>query len=410
MLNLKLNKKKLIISLLLLSFLLSSTGQANNVLIDMEINNLNNKINSQKQEISSIKEQQKKYQVQLESLLKDKVSLTNQIAIIENRMKKAELDIESANIEIDKVYLEIKKTEIDINKLDAEIESRKGHISNLLKLVYKQDQLSTLEMLLLNDSLADFLNSAKYLTDTNREIAGSVDKLKADKDSLELSKLALDDKNVELTKLKDQLEERRLSLGYEQENKSVILEETKSSEKEYQALIKIAKQQQEQAERDILAAENLIRKKMSEKDREKLENSDSTIAWPVPKNVITAGFYDSTYPYKNIIGEHPAIDIRAKQGTTITAAADGYVAKIKFNGSRDYAYIMLIHANGLSTVYGHVSAVFVTQDQYISQGQAIGKTGGTPGTTGAGMFSTGPHLHFELRLNGLPINPAKYLP
>lgn len=407
----KLKKKKLIITFILLSFLLSSSGQANNnVLIDMEIQNLNNKINNQKEEISGIKEQQKKYQVQLESLLKDKVSLTNQIAIIENRMAKAELDIESANIEIDKTYLEIKKNEVDVSKLDGEIEIRKGHISNLLKLVYRQDQLSTLEMLLLNDSLADFLNAAKYLTDTNREISGSVDKLKADKDSLELSKLALNDKNKELKKLKDQLEERKLSLGYEQENKAVVLEETKSSEKEYQALIKIAKQQQEQAERDILAAETLIRKKMSEKDREKLESSDSTIAWPVPKNVITAGFHDSTYPYKNIIGEHPAIDIRARQGTTITAAADGYVAKIKADGSRDYAYIMLIHANGLSTVYGHVSAVFVTQDQYVSQGQAIGKTGGTPGTTGAGRFSSGPHLHFELRLNGLPINPEKYLP
>lgn len=149
---------------------------------------------------------------------------------------------------------------------------------------------------------------------------------------------------------------------------------------------------------------------MSEKDREKLESGGTTIAWPVPKNIITSGFYDASYPYKNIIGEHPAVDIRAKQGTTITAAADGYVAKVKFDGSKDYSYIMLIHAGGLSTVYGHVSAAYVTQDQYVSQGQAIGKTGGTPGTTGAGRFSTGPHLHFEVRLNGLPVNPVNYLP
>jgi len=396
------------ITLLFFSFLPSS--RANNDLIDKEIDALNLKIQNQKQQIDAIKVKQEEYEKAIEAKIKDKLSLNNQLAIIDNRLAKAELDIESTNIEIDKTSLEIKKVELDAINLDKKIDNQRGHISNLLKLVYKQDQVTTLEMLLLNDSLADFLNASKYLGDTSREISGSVDDLKIDKEKLEDAKLSLDNKNKELLTLKNQLEERKAGLAYEQENKIYILEETKSSEKQYQALLQEAKQQYEQAERDILVAEQLIRQKMSEKDKVKLESGSTTIAWPVPKNVITAGFHDSSYPYKNIIGEHPAIDIRAGQGTTITAAADGYVAKVKFDGSRDYAYIMLIHAGGFSTVYGHVSAVYVTQDQYVSQGQAIGKTGGAPGTTGAGRFSTGPHLHFEVRLNGLPVNPVNYLP
>ncbi|MBN2854283.1 peptidoglycan DD-metalloendopeptidase family protein [Patescibacteria group bacterium] len=393
-----------------LFFTFSNSGQAQSDLIDKEINSLNLKIQNQKQQIEDIKVRQAEYQKEIEARIKDRVSLNNQLAIIENRLAKAALDIESTNIEIDKTSLEIKKVKLDSESLDKRIEEQKDHISNLLKLVYKQDQVTTLEMLLLNDSLADFLNANKYLSDTNREIGESVNQLKYDKLKLEEAKLSLEKKNEELLSLKSQLENRKLSLAYEQENKTYILEETKSSEKQYQALLQEAKQQQLQAERDIANAEQLIRQKMSEKDKEKLESGGTTIAWPVPKNIITAGFYDSSYPYKNIIGEHPAVDIRAKQGTTITAAADGYVAKVKFDGNKNYAYIMLIHAGGLSTVYGHVSAVYVTQDQYVSQGQAIGKTGGTPGTTGAGRFSTGPHLHFEVRLNGLPVNPEKYLP
>lgn len=400
----------LALAILLLFFSFLPSSQANNALIDKEIDALNLKIQNQKREIDTIKAKQKEYQKEIELRIKDKLSLNNQLAIIENRLAKAQLDIESTNIEIDKTSLEIKKVELDALNLDKKIEERRSHISNLLKLVYKQDQVTTLEMLLLNDSLADFLNANKYLNDTNREISSSVDDLKRDKEKLENAKLALDNKNKELLTLKNQLEERKSSLSYEQENKTYILEETKSSEKQYQALLQEAKQQQEQAKRDILAAEQLIRKKMSEKDKEKLESASTTISWPVPKNVITAGFYDSAYPYRNIIGEHPAIDVRARQGTTITAAADGYVAKVKFDGSRNYSYIMLIHAGGFSTVYGHVSAVYVTQDQYVSRGQAIGKTGGAPGTTGAGRFSTGPHLHFEVRLNGLPVNPVNYLP
>jgi murein DD-endopeptidase MepM/ murein hydrolase activator NlpD len=94
----------------------------------------------------------------------------------------------------------------------------------------------------------------------------------------------------------------------------------------------------------------------------------------------------------------------------LRAAGDGYVARVKFSGTTAYAYIMIIHSNGLSTVYGHVSSVSVEQDQYVLQGDKIGLTGGAPRSIGAGAFTTGPHLHFEVRKNGIPVNPLDYLP
>ena len=378
--------------------------------LDEEIEDLNLQINSQKKQLESIKLQQQEYQNKIQAVQKDKANLANQLAILENRLAKAQLDIESANLEINKTNLEIKKIEVDSASLDEKIEAQKQHISSLLRLVYKQDQVSTLEMLLLNDSLAEFINQAKYLEDTNRELGDSVEGLKEDKETLDQNKLALTDRNKELAALKENLEEKKGDLAYEQENKNYILEETKSSEKEYQSLLQRAKREQQQAESDIANAEQLVRKKMSEKDQTKLNNGNNTIAWPVPKNTIVATFHDPDYPYSKLIGEHPAVDIRAKQGTTITAAADGYVAKVKFDGTKSYAYVMIIHGDGLATVYGHVSAVYVSADQYVVQGQAIGRTGGTPGTVGSGGFTTGPHLHFEVRLNGLPVDPENYLP
>jgi murein DD-endopeptidase MepM/ murein hydrolase activator NlpD len=377
---------------------------------DAEIEALNLKIQNQKKQIDNLKAKQREYQAQIQAKQRDRISLSNQLSLLENRLAKAQLDIEEANLEIDKTNLEIQKIEVDSANLDEQIETQKQHIGNLLRLVYKQDQISTLEMILLNGSLAEFLNQAKYLEDTNKEIGQSVTDLKRDKERLDNNKLSLTEKNTELTTLKNKLEEKKNSLAYEQENKTFILEETRSSEKEYQNLLLQAKREQDQAAAEIASAERLIRQKMSQKDQQKLNNGNNTIAWPVPKNYIVSSFHDTDYPYRNIIGEHPAVDIRAKQGTTITAAADGYVAKVKFDGSRSYAYIMLIHGDGLATVYGHVSAVYVVTDQYVIQGQAIGRSGGTPGGAGSGGFTTGPHLHFEVRKDGLPVNPENYLP
>jgi murein DD-endopeptidase MepM/ murein hydrolase activator NlpD len=385
----------------------SVSGKAGS--IDEEIKVLNDKIQLQKKQMDDLSERQKAYQLVIEQKRQDKNNLLNQLSILENHTAKAQLDIDSTNIDIDKTNLEIKKIQLDMENVDNEVETEKEHISNLLRLVYKQDQVSSMEMLLLNDSLAEFLSQAKYLENTNSKIQESLNALQNKKDQLEKSQLSLDNKNKDLALLKGELEKKVSNLEYEQESKGIILQETKSSEAEYQNLLARAKKEQLQAEAEVYSLEKTIRQKMAEKDRAKLESGSSDISWPVAKRTITTGFHDADYPYRKIIGEHPAIDIRAAQGSTLMAAGDGYVARVKFDGSTKYAYIMIIHSNGLSTVYGHVSSVSVAVDQYVRQGDVIGRTGGAPRGVGSGAFTTGPHLHFEVRKDGIPVNPLNYL-
>lgn len=405
-------KLPIILLILILAGLLSNSssvlGQAGS--IDDEIKSLNDKIQSQKKQMDSLAERQKAYQAVIEQKRQDKNNLVNQLSILENRAAKTQLDIEGTNISIDKTNLEIRKIQLDMENVDLDIETEKQHIGNLIRLVYKQDQVSTMEMLLLHDSLSEFLSQAKYLENTNDKIKESLESLNNKKDQLEKSQLALDEKNKNLTTLKTELEKKVSNLAYEQESKEIILDETKSSEAEYQRLLAQAKKEQLQAEAEVYSLEKLIRQKMSQKDKQKLESGSSDIAWPVSGRVVTTGFHDADYPYRKIIGEHPAIDVRAAQGSTLRAAGDGYVARVKFDGSTKYAYIMIIHSDGLSTVYGHVSAVSVSVDDYVRQGDVIGKTGGASRGIGSGPFTTGPHLHFEVRKEGIPVNPLNYLP
>ncbi|MBU2456621.1 peptidoglycan DD-metalloendopeptidase family protein [Patescibacteria group bacterium] len=376
--------------------------------INTEIKELNKKIEKSKNKIKDIQAKQQQYSQNISQKQKEKASLNNQLSILDNRLAKTKLDIETVETEINQTNLEIKKVNIEIDDQNEKIQEEKEHISNILKFLYKQNQGSTLEILLLNDSLTDFINQVKYLEDLNGEVVNSLDVLKKYKKELENNKSDLDVKNKEIKNLKQELEEKIVSLDEEQNNKLFILEEVKGSEREYQRLLSRAKQEQEEASAEILNSERAVRAKIAQLSKDELKFNDKGLIWPVPKNVITAYFHDPDYPFRYIF-EHPAIDIRAGQGTNLKAAASGYVARAKDAG-KGYSYIMIIHGNDLSTVYGHVSKIFVKENEYVVQGQSIGQTGGMPGTSGAGRLTTGPHLHFEVRLNGIPVNPLEYLP
>ncbi|MDP3837063.1 MAG: peptidoglycan DD-metalloendopeptidase family protein [bacterium] len=379
-------------------------------MLNAEIQQLNAEIQSQKQQIDSLAARQKAYSQAIAAKQVEKNSLASQLSLIENRAAKTQLELESANLEISKTDLEARKITLDIIDLNQRLTDQKDHIAKLLRLVYKQDQVSSLEALLLNGSISEFLNQSRYLQNANTELKNSLAKLQSDKDRLERAQADIKVKSEELAKLKADLVQKKDQLQYEQNEKNYLLEETRSSEKAYQDLLAQAKKQAAQAAADIANLENTVRSKMSQLNRDRLDGSDSTISWPITGRVITSTFHDPDYPFRRIIGEHSAIDLRSKQGSPLYAAADGYVARVKFDGSTAYAYIMIVHNNGLSTVYGHISGASVAEDQYVVKGQLIGTTGGAPGRPGSGPFSTGAHLHFEVRKNGIPVNPLDYLP
>ncbi|MFA4833610.1 MAG: peptidoglycan DD-metalloendopeptidase family protein [Patescibacteria group bacterium] len=376
--------------------------------VNEEVREINSQIQAKKKSLEDIQKQQEAYSQAIKQKQKEQASLSNQLSILSNRLAKAELDITAAETEIDRTNLEIEKVNREIANKEKEINQERDNLGNVLNLIYKQNQVTTLEIILLNNSLADFISQLKYLEDVNEGIGESLGTLKRYKGDLEKSKLVLEDKNKELGNLKKDLAGKKDVLDSERGNKTFILAQTKNSEREYQRLLARAKAEQEAAAADIVSLEKTVRAKISKISGKELEFNDNGLIWPVARNTITSYFHDPDYPFRYIF-EHPAIDIRAGQGATIKAAASGYVARAKDAG-KGYSYIMVIHGDGLSTVYGHVSGIYVAEDEYVVQGQAIGRSGGMPGTPGAGPLTTGPHLHFEVRLNGIPVNPLEYLP
>jgi murein DD-endopeptidase MepM/ murein hydrolase activator NlpD len=373
-----------------------------------EIKKINESINAKKNSIDRIKQQQQEYSAKIEDLNSQQSSLNNEMAILDNRIAKAEIDIESVKIGINRTELEIERTNLEIKDKEDQINEKLARLNEIIKIISRNDNVSQLETILLNNSLSEFLNQVKYLEDVNFELKDSLENLKTARSELEAQLSDLNKKNEELNNLKKDLDQKKIALDTEKQNKASILEETNLSENKFQRLLRQAKMEQMQAAADITGLEKEVRAKMAKMDESKLQFNDKGMIWPVPKNYISAYFHDPDYPFRYVF-EHPAVDIRAGQGTPIRAAASGYVARAK-NGGMGYSYIMIVHGNGLSTVYGHVSQLNCKEDELVVQGQIIGQSGGMPGTPGAGSLTTGPHLHFEVRLNGIPADPLEYLP
>jgi len=129
--------------------------------------------------------------------------------------------------------------------------------------------------------------------------------------------------------------------------------------------------------------------------------------WPEPQAQISQPFGPSPYwfepPYGSYPHFHTGIDLVEPFGSPVFAADDGVVAAVGNNGSGYGIFVVIVHAGGLDTLYGHLSSALVKVGQTVSQGTPVGPEGSTGN-------STGPHLHFELRINQKPVNPAPYLP
>ena len=137
-------------------------------------------------------------------------------------------------------------------------------------------------------------------------------------------------------------------------------------------------------------------------------NEDLFLTWPVePVLGLSAIFDDPNYEARFGI-PHKAVDIPAEQGSIVHAARSGVVHSIMDRGL-GFNAVTLIHEGGVATLYGHVSEFLVEEGQHVSAGQPIARSGGRPGTSGAGLLSTGPHVHFEVILGGKHIDPLEVL-
>lgn len=356
-----------------------------------EIQDVSNKI-ADEQYASATLEKEIQVQLQVQQELKDSIStLEESIVNIENQF----ID---TNTRIDEVTDALSIQESAIAQMVQEQYTTGS--PTLFSLVFSSYSLSELlenyqSARALNEALTEKVKEYKLLYAHYLSLQVALEEQKASKEASLFEQLS-------------QQEALEASITYSYELRNYY---TNNIDAYQEKLLGLEKQQ-----REIDAAIEQAHKEQIERKNEKNPNTPNVPTekqgifdpqWPVDSRTITCGFHCDGYPFDRV---HSGLDIAVSQGSPVYAAESGFISRVVFDPrSSDLAFILIDHGERYLTAYLHLSCVTVEPYQEVQKGDVIGCSGGTPGTAGAGS-TTGPHLHFEVRVNGIKDDPLKYLP
>jgi len=368
------------------------------------VSDLNKQIDEQRAKIDALTAKITEYNENIKSTRQEAATLKTQIKIIDNQVGKTNMEITLKEEQAKEVQLQIEQTGMQIGQLEAQMLKEKDQLSNLLRLISRYEDKNYINILLANDSFSDFFDQVKYSTDLQEEMQRTLNRIKETNAKLTGQKEDLEGQREDLSAILNKLDDTKAVLVSQKQDKNQLVAATNKSEKKFQALVTDLKKEQAAANALVTALEKKLRAELAKKGSAEKFNSlgNAVLVWPTVSHRITSTFHDADYPYRNLF-EHSGLDIGVGKGTAVKAAEAGYVAKVAYNTQWYGSYVMIIHGGNITTLYGHLSSIGVSQDQYVTRGQQIGLSGSTG-------FSSGPHLHFEVRSNGIPVDPQNYLP
>ena len=301
---------------------------------------------------------------------------------------------EKINILTDNIDNETRK----INETQRDIEDNYELFKHRLRAIYMSGNITTIGLILGADSFSEFLTRLEVVGRISEHDTEMLKKLLEQKKNIEEIKLGLEQDKSELETSKEEMEAKHKDLDNKMSYVNKQISDISVLEEQFKKDAKKVKQQLAEMQKeidDVFAKINSVG-----------EYVGGIFAWPVPGfTTITSGYGPRSFGgYSDF---HTGIDISGAgvYGHPIVAANNGKVAFVQttYTPGRGYGkYIIIDHGGGIQTLYGHTSEIYVNVGDTVQRGQKIAAVGSTG-------FSTGPHLHFEVRVNKKHVNPWTYL-
>tara|TARA_B100000508_G_scaffold60333_1_gene47095 strand:- start:138121 stop:139434 length:1314 start_codon:yes stop_codon:yes gene_type:complete len=376
------------------------------------IDDLKNQISSRNSQIAEIERQIAEYQQQLQVVGAEKSSLQSAIRELDLSRNKLSADIRVTENRIANANLTLQELSFEISKNENVIEGHEDAIAKSLREIHKASAQTLIEQLLSEEKVSDVWNETGILLQFQGALQASVASITQVQVALAGDKDQQERKKKELAALKTDLSSEKYGLDVAKREKDQLLNQTESKESTYQKLIREKEEAREEFEKDLQALEAELQVAIDPNSIPKV--GSGTLKWPFSADFMRRcqdreSWYGNIFCITQYFGNtafatanaqiyngsgHNAIDFGASTGTPLEAALAGV---IKGTGNTDqypgcYSYgkwVLIEHANGLSTLYAHMSEISVSEGQRVSTGDVIGYSGNTG-------FSTGPHLHFAV--------------
>ena len=341
---------------------------------------------------------------QIAQLLGQERQLQGEIAAFDAQLQAVQVQIDQETAKLVVLAQQVDQAKEQLVQKQAELAQHIADFGRRMRIMYKSGQVSGLELVFSAANFTDLMNRVVFFNVIVREDRRQVAELQKERAAIEAMKADLEAKKAEQARVVKQVQDQKAQLQAVRDQRAAREQQIAAIEAQFQGLLADMEAQRAALQAQIAA---LIHESFRARSSGKWK-------WPID-GVITQGFGCTSYPFEPYDPTcpshhfHSGIDIATDYGTPVHASDGGIVHNFTMGctwggGLCGYGrYVVMVHAGGFTTLYGHLSSWAVGDGVQVDKDTVIGYEGSTGN-------STGPHLHFEIDLAGMPVDPLAYLP
>lgn len=376
------NKKRILIIFIILLSLIGFYS----IVVAENLEDLQNKKSDLQNQINESNEQIQEIQIELTENLEKLNSIEEKIYNYESEIALLETDLND-------IEAEIEKTTEKLNIVEENYNLQKEAFQSRMVAIYESGDIVYIDVLLHSNSFSDFISNYYLIGEIAKYDNNLLENIEEQKKQIETTKTLLEEKKKNLQQLKNNKEKTTIALENSKIIRNSYISKLTDQEKETQNKINEYQTELNNLESQIVA---LTTGNIGS------DYIGGEFAWPAPGyTTITSRYGMRIHPILKTARVHTGTDIAMPTGAYIIAANDGVVIKSMY--TTGYGNMVMIdHGGGVSTLYGHGSEIIAQTGQEVKKGDIIMKAGSTG-------WSTGPHLHFEVRINGTAVDSLPYI-